>query len=126
MSTYNSKEILKVSESLMNFLLDWPFSCLFKSNLEHILCESNVKELFIFCPQCYSTPDGNKIGLTSCDISSKSGQVFTGQTNGVLVQLDRRMKKNIVASVQAHKKGIKSVHINPVHDHLLLTSSADL
>ena len=75
--------------------------------------------------QLYSTPEVDRIGLWSCDISPQATMVLIGQSIGRVVQLDLRVGSEPVNFVEAHKKTIRSVHINPVRDHLMLTASAD-
>ena len=49
-----------------------------------------------------------------------------GQSTGRVVQLDLRVGSEPVKLVQAHEKVVRSVHINPVRDYLMVTASADL
>lgn len=73
----------------------------------------------------YSTAESDNIGLTSCDMSLQGDRVFVGRSDGEVVQLDLRMRNKPVTSITAHDRVIKSVHMNPVYDHLLLSGSVD-
>ena len=76
--------------------------------------------------QLYCTPESGNVGLCCCDVSVQGDRVFTGQSNGELVLLDLRMRSTPVKSLHAHERAVKSVHINPVYDHLMLSASSDM
>ena len=76
--------------------------------------------------QLYCTPESDSVGLCCCDVSAQGDKVFAGQSNGELVLLDLRMRSVPVKSLHAHERAVKSVHINPVHDHLMLSASSDM
>ena len=75
--------------------------------------------------QVYCTPESGNTGLYCCDVSLQGDRVFTGQSNGMIVLLDLHMRNTPVKSIQAHERIVKSVHVNPVHDHLMLSASSD-